>query len=64
MDIDPELLEIEITETALLGNEDIITQTLQQLRKMGIRISLDDFGTGYSSLTLCKAFSSRYDKNR
>ena len=36
MDINPELLEIEITETALLGNEDIITQTLQQLRKMGI----------------------------
>lgn len=48
--INPELLEIEITESVLLGNEDVITSTLQQLRKMGIKISLDDFGTGYSSL--------------
>ena len=56
MDIEPELLEIEITETALLGNEDIITQTLQQLRKMGIKISLDDFGTGYSSLHYVRRF--------
>ena len=55
-DINPELLEIEITESVLLGNEDIITQTLQQLRKMGISISLDDFGTGYSSLHYLRRF--------
>ena len=54
--VNPELLEIEITETVILGNEDIITQTLQQLRKMGIYISLDDFGTGYSSLNYLRRF--------
>ncbi|MFS0862437.1 EAL domain-containing protein [Fredinandcohnia sp. 179-A 10B2 NHS] len=52
----PELLEIEITETVILGNEDIITQTLLKLRKMGIKISLDDFGTGYSSLHYLRRF--------
>ena len=54
--INPELLEIEITESVLLGNEDVITSTLQQLRKMGIKISLDDFGTGYSSLNYLRRF--------
>ncbi|MBO0959006.1 EAL domain-containing protein [Neobacillus sp. MM2021_6] len=50
-EISPEWLEIEITESAILGNEEIITNTLKQLRKMGIRISIDDFGTGYTSLS-------------
>ena len=54
--VNPELLEVEITESVILGNEDIITQTLQQLRKMGICISLDDFGTGYSSLNYLRRF--------
>ncbi|MEC1522494.1 EAL domain-containing protein [Neobacillus niacini] len=47
----PELLEVEITESVLLGNGEIITKTLNQLREMGIKISIDDFGTGYSSLS-------------
>ncbi|HWL27210.1 MAG TPA: EAL domain-containing protein [Ureibacillus sp.] len=55
-EVNPELLEIEITESAILGNEDIILQTLQRLKKMGIRISLDDFGTGYSSLNYLRRF--------
>lgn len=54
--IDSEQLEIEITESVLLGNEDVITSTLQQLRKMGIKISLDDFGTGYSSLNYLRRY--------
>lgn len=54
--IEPELLEFEITESVILGNEEIITQTLQGLRKMGIRISLDDFGTGFSSLNYLRRF--------
>ncbi|MBM7607790.1 diguanylate cyclase (GGDEF)-like protein [Lysinibacillus composti] len=54
--IAPELIEIEITETAILGNEAIVSQTLTQIRQMGIMISLDDYGTGYSSLTYLKKF--------
>ncbi|WP_156288207.1 EAL domain-containing protein [Oceanobacillus salinisoli] len=48
--VDPNLLEIELTETVLLKNEELTTKTLQKLRDMGISISIDDFGTGYSSL--------------
>lgn len=54
--INPELLEVEITESILLGNEEIITQTLKQLKSMGILLSLDDFGTGYSSLNYLRHF--------
>ncbi|MBD8067391.1 EAL domain-containing protein [Bacillus sp. PS06] len=54
--VDSRWLEIEITESVILGNEDIITQTLTQLKKMGITISLDDFGTGYSSLNYLRRF--------
>lgn len=50
-EVSPELIEVEITESMLLGNGEIITKTLNQLRKMGIKISIDDFGTGYSSLS-------------
>ncbi|MDM5333596.1 EAL domain-containing protein [Ureibacillus composti] len=53
---DPEQIEIEITESAILGNETIVSQTLAQIRQMGIKISLDDYGTGYSSLTYLKKF--------
>ena len=43
-------LEIEITESALLGNTQTCLQVLNELRGMGITVALDDFGTGYSSL--------------
>ncbi|WP_421854875.1 putative bifunctional diguanylate cyclase/phosphodiesterase [Novosphingobium sp.] len=46
----PDRLVIEITETSLLGNDDVVLRTLQELRALGLRITLDDFGTGYSSL--------------
>ena len=49
-------LELEITETALLGNDEIVMRTLTQLWEYGIRISLDDFGTGYSSLSYLHRF--------
>lgn len=46
----PELLKLEITESAIIGDLDEIASKLARLRTHGIRISLDDFGTGYSSL--------------
>jgi diguanylate cyclase (GGDEF)-like protein len=44
-------LELEITETLLLGNSDAVMTELQSLKAMGIAIVMDDFGTGYSSLS-------------
>jgi predicted signal transduction protein with EAL and GGDEF domain len=49
-------LEIEITESVLIGDETSVLTTLRELRKMGVRIALDDFGTGYSSLGYLRAF--------
>lgn len=49
--LDPSLLRIEITETALLVNENAVKQVLTDARSHGIRVALDDFGTGYSSLS-------------
>jgi len=52
--VPPELLELEITETALMDNIDIAISTLEQLRQMGLTVAIDDFGTGYSSLSQLK----------
>ena len=41
----------EITESALIGDEPQIVETLETLRGMGVRLALDDFGTGFSSLS-------------
>lgn len=53
-DINPEEIELEITESVLIDNFHEITEKLCILREYGIRISLDDFGTGYSSLSYLK----------
>ena len=50
-DVPPDMLEIEITETAALYHIDAVAQTLADLRQQGVGVALDDFGTGYSSLT-------------
>ncbi len=47
----PHRLELEITETLLLGNTEAIMAELQTLKAMGVAIVMDDFGTGYSSLS-------------
>ena len=49
--IDPQRLELELTESRILGNLEATSRTIGLLRAMGIGVSLDDFGTGYSSLT-------------
>ncbi len=54
--ISPSRLELEITENALLENNESTVKTLHELREMGIRIAMDDFGTGYSSLSYLRSF--------
>ena len=49
--LDPTLLKLEITESALLSGIDAVEEVLNAARALGIQISLDDFGTGYSSLS-------------
>jgi len=50
----PELLELEITESAFINQVDGVTDMLSKLRDMGITVAIDDFGTGYSSLSYLK----------
>lgn len=49
--LDPNLLELEITEALLLEHDDATIEKLAHLRRLGIRIAIDDFGTGYSCLS-------------
>lgn len=53
-EIDPRLLELELTEGVLVDNYDKVQYLLDEVRNMGISVSIDDFGTGYSSLTYLK----------
>ena len=50
----PAFLELEITETAIMGISDDIVLKLLRLKELGVSISIDDFGTGYSSLSYLK----------
>ncbi|OLP20017.1 diguanylate cyclase [Leptolyngbya sp. 'hensonii'] len=54
--LNPEDLEIEITESVAVQDVDFTIAILQQLRDMGIHVAIDDFGTGYSSLSSLKRF--------
>ena len=54
--LEPHLLDLEITETAMMQNIDSSRETLQNLRELGVQVSLDDFGTGYSSLGYLQKF--------
>ncbi|HSC14469.1 MAG TPA: bifunctional diguanylate cyclase/phosphodiesterase, partial [Gammaproteobacteria bacterium] len=54
--LDPGILHIEITETAIVAARERAIELLTQLRKLGVRLALDDFGTGYSSLSYLKSF--------
>ena len=52
----PTRLEIEVTESLLMGNPSATRDALTEVRKMGVGIAIDDFGTGYSSLSLLRDF--------
>lgn len=59
--LDAQYLEIEITETSLLEDEEVVFSLLDELRNLGIKIALDDFGTGYSSLSYLNRFKGKID---
>ena len=54
--LEPQWLDLEITETYAMQDADFTLAILKDLKRMGVRISLDDFGTGYSSLSHLKNF--------
>ena len=54
--LDPDHLELEITESLVLQDDESTALVLSELRAMGLRIALDDFGTGYSSLSYLARF--------
>jgi EAL domain-containing protein (putative c-di-GMP-specific phosphodiesterase class I) len=53
--LDPALLCLEITESAVLADPEAATQVLERLKAIGVRLAIDDFGLGYSSLSQLKA---------
>lgn len=75
-DISTDLLEIELTESALVYNDELVLARMHELKKAGFKITIDDFGTGYSSLNLLRTlpidvikldkrfFTQRFDSDR
>jgi diguanylate cyclase (GGDEF)-like protein len=55
--VEPERLELEMTETALMAASGDVARSLAELRRLGVACALDDFGTGYSSLSHIRDFA-------
>ena len=55
-DLDPQYLEIELTETTVMDHADGSVAILEELSRMGVLVSIDDFGTGYSSMSYLRRF--------
>lgn len=58
--LDPERLELELTESVFMGDSETTENTFKVLKQLGVRLALDDFGTGYSSLSYLR--SAPFDK--
>jgi EAL domain-containing protein (putative c-di-GMP-specific phosphodiesterase class I) len=54
--LDPRFLELELTESLLVGDAELTVSVIQKLKRMGVTLAIDDFGTGYSSLSYLKHF--------
>jgi EAL domain-containing protein (putative c-di-GMP-specific phosphodiesterase class I) len=54
--LNPDRLEIEITEGVLIDDFERAIATLRKIKNLGVRIAMDDFGTGYSSLSYLQSF--------
>jgi diguanylate cyclase len=54
--LDPALLEVELTETAVMSDAEESIQILETISRMGVLVSVDDFGTGYSSMSYLRRF--------
>ncbi len=52
--LDPALLELEVTESAVMDNSQVALEQMHRLRALGLRLAIDDFGTGFSSLLRLK----------
>jgi diguanylate cyclase len=55
-DLDPQYLEVELTETTVMDHADGSVEILEELSRMGVLVSIDDFGTGYSSMSYLRRF--------
>ncbi len=55
--LQPQYLELEITESTLIQDSERFIDSLQKLKSLGLRIAIDDFGTGYSNLSYLQRFS-------
>ncbi|MDE6984449.1 MAG: EAL domain-containing protein, partial [Lachnospiraceae bacterium] len=60
--IPPELLNLELTESAFIEDQDLVMNTMSSLRRLGFKIMMDDFGSGYSSLNVLKDIEVDYLK--
>ena len=58
--LDPNRLELELTESIFMGDSETVETTFKVLKELGVRLALDDFGTGYSSLSYLR--SAPFDK--
>lgn len=54
--LDPGRLELELTESVIMGQETLAAERFGQLKSLGVKLAIDDFGTGYSSLAYLKRF--------